>query len=72
MIWTFTRCLPFSVSWLLHNIVYAEINECPFHAVMFCLGDTVEANAIKSIFSDHATSGALALSSTKVILGLKC
>lgn len=29
-------------------------------------GDTIEANAIKSVFSDHATSGALALSSTKV------
>nr|DAD24007.1 TPA_asm: hypothetical protein HUJ06_025470 [Nelumbo nucifera] len=28
----------------------------------------IEANAIKSVFSDHATSGALALSSTKVTL----
>ncbi|RWW24491.1 hypothetical protein GW17_00011212 [Ensete ventricosum] len=31
-------------------------------------GDAVEANAIKSVFSGHATSGALALSSTKVLL----
>ena len=29
-------------------------------------GDAIEANAIKSVFSDHATSGSLALSSTKV------
>lgn len=34
------------------------------------LGDVVEANAIKSVFSDHATSGALAISSTKVSLGI--
>lgn len=39
------------------------------HDVMSCSGDTVEATAIKSLFSNHATSGALALSSTKVILG---
>lgn len=30
------------------------------------LGDAVEVNAIKSVFSTHATSGSLALSSTKV------
>lgn len=33
-------------------------------------GDTVEATAIKTLFSDHATSGALAFSSTKVNLVL--
>lgn len=33
------------------------------------LGDAAEANAIKAVFSGHATSGALALSSTKVIFG---
>jgi len=32
-------------------------------------GDAIEANAIKTIFSEHATSGSLALSSTKVNLG---
>jgi hypothetical protein len=31
-------------------------------------GDAIEAIAIKSVFSDHATSGALALSSTKVLI----
>ena len=31
-------------------------------------GDAIEANAIKTMFSEHVTSGALALSSTKVNL----
>ena len=38
-------------------VIFAQISDS---------GDAVEAIAIKTLFSEHATSGALALSSTKV------
>lgn len=37
-----------------------------FVALLSHPGDAVEASAIKTIFCEHATSGALTLSSTKV------
>lgn len=66
-------------SFLLIDIIVSYLDKLmpeKFHCMAdetrkTCAGDAVEAKAMKTVFSDHASSGALALSSTKVIVLLK-